>query len=363
MSQELKTIIVLRNDSSTNWADSEVVLEKGETGIAYLDNGNVMVKAGDGEHKWSELPQVEGVFEKNQILTYSFGKHKIETGKTTVDAGGKDMTVSQWLIDSLKETVEPTVTHPNVTLSASCPNSGASLEIGSYINSISYAHTPSVGKYTVSGVDQASGITTSNFTYSVSNSVDTQTATKEDGSFDITNNKKQINTTSKASYGRVDSTVTINVANAKDPINNLGEVSDKVSKITGFSDGTTTKTLSAEVYATGYRNTWTYVGTDHTTAINSAFIRGCTALNKNTTSIGTLNIPEGTTRVMVAIPGTHSLTSVIDVLGQGLDVKDNFTTETIDVEGANGFTAASYTVFHFENENGIKLTKYTFTIA
>ena len=77
---------------------------------------------------------------------------------------------------SPKETVEPTVTHPNVTLSASCPNSGASLEIGSYINSISYAHTPSVGKYTVSGVDQASGITTSNFTYSVSNSVDTQTA-------------------------------------------------------------------------------------------------------------------------------------------------------------------------------------------
>ena len=70
----LQTIIVLRNDSSTNWADSETIMLKGETGIAYLDNGNVIVKVGNGENKWADLPQVESVLEQDVLLTYTY-KH------------------------------------------------------------------------------------------------------------------------------------------------------------------------------------------------------------------------------------------------------------------------------------------------
>ena len=133
----LNTIIVLRNDSSTDWANSEVILKSGELGISYLDNGNVMVKAGNGVDKFADLPQVESVLEAPMMLTYSFGKHSVPAGGS-LDAGGTGMTMSQWIADALKKTVEPTIKrYPNASLSASCSNSGASLEIGSYITSVS----------------------------------------------------------------------------------------------------------------------------------------------------------------------------------------------------------------------------------
>ena len=47
MEKTLNTIIVLRNDKSTDWADSDVILREGEVGVSYLENGNVVVKAGD----------------------------------------------------------------------------------------------------------------------------------------------------------------------------------------------------------------------------------------------------------------------------------------------------------------------------
>lgn len=146
------------------------------------------------------------------------------------------------------------------------------------------------------------------------------------------------------------------------PTNNLGESSSSV-KIKGFdAAGTTVKSLSADVKASGYRNTWYYVGTDDQFELNSANIRSkATAKNESTTSFGTVTIPAGTKRVMFAVLGDKTLKSIIDVDGQGLDVKANFTKETIAIEGANGFTAANYSVFHFENPNGVAATKYTVT--
>ena len=42
----LNTVIVLRNDKSTDWANSDVILRAGELGVSYLENGNIVVKAG-----------------------------------------------------------------------------------------------------------------------------------------------------------------------------------------------------------------------------------------------------------------------------------------------------------------------------
>lgn len=55
---ELKTIITLRQGTAAEWADSEVVLKTGEMGLEYLSDGNVKIKAGDGEHLWSALPYI-----------------------------------------------------------------------------------------------------------------------------------------------------------------------------------------------------------------------------------------------------------------------------------------------------------------
>ena len=55
---ELKTIITLRQGTTAEWADSEVVLKTGEMGLEYLKNGSVKIKAGDDEHLWGDLPYV-----------------------------------------------------------------------------------------------------------------------------------------------------------------------------------------------------------------------------------------------------------------------------------------------------------------
>ena len=362
----LNTIIVLRNDKSTDWADSTVILREGELGVSYLDNGNVMVKAGNGVDKWADLAQVESVLENDMLLTYSFGKHTVPTG-SYVNAGGKNMTFSEWFADSLKKAVEPTISsYPNVSLTAGCGNTGASLEIGSYITSVSYeGKLSAAGAYNVNGKSVGSGLDNDDVSWKITlgSDVATEKSTRT-GSYTV---NTQINSTSEAIYATVNATATLSVADVTIPTNNLGE-SRPDAKIKGFdAAGSLTKTLSADVKVTGYRNTWYYVGTDCTTTLDSDFLRtaktGLTAKNANTTSFGTVTIPAGTKRVVFAVLGDKTLKSVIDVDGQGLDVKANFTKEIVGIQGANGFEAANYSVFHFENENGVAATKYTVTIA
>ena len=360
----LNTIIVLRNDKSTDWANSEVILKEGELGVSYLDNGNVMVKAGDGVNKFKDLKQVESVLEAPMMLTYSFGKHDVPTGGS-LNAGGTGMTMSQWIADALKKTVEPTIKrYPNAGLSASCSNSGASLEIGSYITSVSYTGSLSEdGDYETNGKETASGIVADDLAWEVTLGDDATTKkTTATGSY--TTNIQINSTTANTVYATVKAKATLSLDNVVTPTNNLGEANADV-KIKGFdANGTTEKSLTADVKASGYRNTWYYVGTDDTFELTSANIRNkFTAKNANTTSFGTVTIPGGTKRVAFAVLGDKTLKSVIDVDGQNLDVKANFTKETIAIEGANGFEAANYSVFHFENSNGVAATKYTVTIG
>lgn len=371
MEKTLNTIIVLRNDSSTDWANSDVVLKSGELGVSYLDNGNVMVKAGNGHDKWADLAQVESVLESDMMLTYSFGKHSVPAGGS-LNAGGTNMTMSQWIADALKKTIEPTIKrYPNASLSASCPNSGASLEIGSYITTVSYTGSLSEdGDYETNGKETASGIKKSDLSWEVTLGDDASTqqtpsynSSSQNYKGSYTTNIQINSTTADTIYATVKGKATLSLANVNTPTNNLGQANAGV-KIKGFnSTGSTTKSLSADVKATGYRNTWYYVGTDHEFALNSANIRSkATAMNANTTSFGTVTIPANTTRVMFAVLGEgKTLKSIIDVDGQGLDVKDNFTKEVVEIEGANGYTAAKYSVFHFENPKGVAATKYTVT--
>lgn len=54
---ELRTRIVLRNDSTANWlANESAVLLKGEVGFEFLADGQVKMKIGDGFKGWAELP-------------------------------------------------------------------------------------------------------------------------------------------------------------------------------------------------------------------------------------------------------------------------------------------------------------------
>lgn len=58
---QIKTRIVLRNDSTVNWnANASSVLMKGEVGIEFLESGKVKMKVGDGTKTWAQLPYFGG---------------------------------------------------------------------------------------------------------------------------------------------------------------------------------------------------------------------------------------------------------------------------------------------------------------
>ena len=66
----LSTRITLKYDTLANWNASEFILKKGEVAICSLDTGEtvnqstppaVLLKVGDGTHRFSELPWASGL--------------------------------------------------------------------------------------------------------------------------------------------------------------------------------------------------------------------------------------------------------------------------------------------------------------
>lgn len=86
MAQELKTRIILRNDSTANWTAQDPVLLKGEVGF---DMDLLIFKVGDGVKKWSEITKVfksydDVMAEVNNKLA---GLHTTDTYQTEVTLG------------------------------------------------------------------------------------------------------------------------------------------------------------------------------------------------------------------------------------------------------------------------------------
>lgn len=61
----------------------------------------------------------------------------------------------------------------------------------------------------------------------------------------------------------------------------------------------------------------------------------------------TIDIPVGTKSVIIAIPSTMSLSAVNFRESMGMDVLSTFNVSTVDVQGANGYTAIGYKVYQY----------------
>lgn len=86
MAKELKTRIVLRNDSTANWTAQNPVLMKGEIGF---DMDLLIFKVGDGVKKWSELTKQFKSYEDTiaEVKTLLSGLHTAVTYQAEVDLG------------------------------------------------------------------------------------------------------------------------------------------------------------------------------------------------------------------------------------------------------------------------------------
>lgn len=334
---------------------------------AYVYNGTAWA-AMDGNYSAANV-----YFPVDMTITAPVGIYTQEmiddnNGSIVHSAEGKN------LIDALStmwaETKAPTITPPSVSLTASA--TPASAEIGTKITKLNWNGSFSEGSYEYGSkegetkhTDIGTGIGSA--TWSISNNIDDQTSTSEDGSFTLAEDDYiTIDSTSSKTYATISWSGTYGDS-PRTPVNNIG------GEVDGQIEGET-KTGTANVTATGYRNSFYYIGTNHTATINSAFVRASTGRGSNTKNFNVdtyakdgktkcLTIPGGTTRIMFAVPGSATLSEVKDLDGMGLDVKGNFTTTNVSVEGANGFTAASYTIFECVNDQGIAATNYVITIA
>lgn len=350
--QTINTVIVLRNDKSTAWEQSDYVLLEGEVGICYLDNGNVIAKLGDGEHTWADLSQIEGVLEKDLILTYAFGRYT-PSDSGFVNAGGKGMTTREWLEHALSETKEPTITPPSFSLSASTSDAGK--EVGEYIKSITWNGGSSYGSYEYG---PATGLSSANRTWAISNSVDSQTSTKEDGTFTLTSDKYiQLTQEASKTYATITGTYALDASGAADPYNNLGIAT--TGKITSKTD-----TLTANVDAAAYRKAFWGVKTPATAvnaeALTSKQVRelGSSTTKKDATP-SNIKVPAGSQQVIIALKkGLKTILVAKDANANNSVVTFTKIGAGASVEGANGFTAMDYDIWYVD-WNPDKVPTYT----
>lgn len=109
-----------------------------------------------------------------------------------------------------------------------------------------------------------------------------------------------------------------------------------------------TKTQETVAY-TAFRSFF-YGTSNDKPEINSAFVRTLTNSNKAySAQTLTINVKAGTSRVAIAcVAGKTGVTKVINETALNADVTSTFVKSTVQVEGANGYTAKEYNIWVFE---------------
>lgn len=343
----LKTKIQLRHDTAANWeANKTVVLLAGELGFETDTN---KFKIGDGVKTWAELPYAVkdeiALTDENVTMTDDFtatvniGTFTVpSSGSGTIAAQGK--TLKEFLSGLFAKAKDPNVTQPSVSISLT--GAGAK-EVGSEFTP-SYTVKFNAGSYQYG---PATGVTA---TYAVSDTA-SHTATEASGSFakftvaDTTNYKVSVVATHTAGVA---------------PKNNLGTPVDSKKIAAG------TKSASSDT-VTGYRNSfWGGVKSKEGTP-TSAIIRGLAGKKNGSISAGNTDDAQesvGDMRVIIAVPSPRTINSIKDVNGLNAEAFSAFTHITVNVEGANGYTAKSYNVYYKDNAAACdKANKWHFTVA
>lgn len=410
----LKSRLVIRHDTKENWLLANPTLLNGEMGIE-IDGSKYNIKFGDGSTAWQDLPYA---YNLDQILAqipqggevYKLTKMSLEeadsvqlatvdspengdvavittlVGGTTyqvssyiyngtdwvaitgeVDASkvilNKDLTITanigvqtigasgsktlqtkgknvQQVLDMIvAQEKNPSITQPSTSITLT--GAGAK-EVGTEYTP-KYSVGFNAGNYQYG---PATGVTATAYAVTDTNSGSASTQTGSFTQFTVADNTNyKVSVTTTHSAGAV-------------PKTNLGNDYAAGQIQTG------TKTASSAA-VTGYRAWFNYVG-GNTEAVDGTWIR-TNATNKNASGYASfsLSIADGTKRVVVAIPKSKNqkLKSVIDVDGMGLDVKGNFVTSVVQVEGLNNYTAVDYDVWTFTNANGVSKTTYNFTFG
>ena len=368
----LQTIIVLRNDTKEAWdAEDSYILRAGEVGIGYMKVYNAdgtevlktvpIFKVGDDVHAWKDLPQAEGVFEKDITLTAKFGKYEPSSAGYVKVPNSKGMTTTEFLMDALSQVKGPTIKAPTFTLGAKAIGNNGVVEIGTTVSSISWDGTFKTGSYSYGSKkgDKVYSDTGSN----QSATSYTASCTPAEGTGIVVNavdNKCDGTATFKTGY-TVGSTTSKTIASVsvtcnwgasdRDPVNNVGEIVE--GKLPASSATPGAVNFSVKGYREGfYAGTVTTAITNPATQVTSDMIRGLGTKSGTNYAAGnkTLSIPVGAKSVIIACPKANK--GVTDILNTtvnaGMNDAFGLTTPTvISVQGADKTNtyAADYNVW------------------
>ena len=413
----LSTQIILRNGTTTEWEASTKILKKGEVGIdttkneirigdgentwkdlkiagadqaaiqALIDQAEdkvTVVQAGDGtidealatiatpsqgdmaiiEQKFGDVAKADGsrtsrtaysydgkkwcamdgnynaenvYFDSDLTYTAPIGVMTVpSSGAGKISAAGKN--VKQVLDSILAEEKNPVTTQPAASVTVTIPG-GSTFEVGTHKN-ISYTASLSAGSYTY-------GPPTGVVAGTVTASFDGKTKTGATGTFDnvVADGTKRLSVSITHNEGAV-------------PKTNLGNPYANGKIAAGTKEATASQTL------VGVRHM--FYGPMTTDAnLNSENIRKLTHSEAKAGTIGTFGAGAGAVKVVVAVPASMNVTKVLMPSAMNADATASFVKQagSVQVEGAEGFTAAAYNVWVYQPASIDSTETYAVTIG
>ena len=384
----LKTRILLRNDSAANWeANKTTVLKKGEIGIEIDTNkmkigdgvtayGNLKYFGGEAALNFEVFPKgettdIEAInaavgdteihngdtaivkrdiagdkfsytayvydgewkdmdgnyradnvyFDEDLIYTADIGVKTVPgSGSGTITAAGKN--VEEVLKSILAEEKNPKTTQPAASVTA---RNVGTVEIGTHKN-ISYTATLSAGSYTY-------GPNTGIVAGTVTATCDGKTLTGATGTFE--------DVIAEATEKKV--SVSIEHSAGATPKTNLGNAYE-AGKIAAGTKTATSSGLKGVRYMF-----WGPMTSD--AELNSANVRALAHKQaQGTGTLGTFGAGAGAKKVIVAVPAGRKITKVLMPSALNADVTALFVEQsaTVNVEGAEGYTAAAYNIYVYQ---------------
>lgn len=285
---------------------------------SYIHNGSAWT-AMDGHYNAENV-----YFDEDLITTVEVGNITLTNGQATIPAAGKNL--KEVFNTIFVQEKNPEVTQPSVSFDS--VTSGIR-EVGIYVTP-SYNAVLNTGAYEFGPQDTLVEAIAWTVTNSEGESLNTS-----NGNF------SEIQITDTLNY-----TITANVEHSGGsvPITNIGNLYDEGTILQG------TKTVTSNSLS-GYRKTF-YGTTDNKDNLTSISVR---SLAKSTSSAAkngtklTVDIPLNAMRVVIAYPATlRDITSILDVNGMNAEILPSFTKSTLQVEGAEGYTAIDYKVYTLE---------------
>ena len=312
---------------------SKLIVGDKKSYTAYVYNGENWA-ACDGNYRADNV-----YFDEDLTYTANIGVLTVpSTGSGTIQASGKN--VKDVLAGILAKEKNPTTSNPAVSFSAE--GGFGTVEIGTKRN-LTYTAALSAGSYTYG---PATGITAQ--TWEVTCTGVEGSKTTATGRFENVVAESTAKTiTAKATYG--DGAI---------PVTNLGNAYAAGQ----IKAGSASKTSNSLV---GVRYMF-YGPMSEDSALSSATIRALShkeaAANK---TLATFGAGTGAKKVVIAVPAGHNVTKVLMPSAMNADATASFVKQasSVQVEGAEGYTAAAYDVYVYQPASIDKTETYAVTIG